>query len=125
MCVCVCVCVRLWVYVCQCICLLGFYGIPTFESYLKPNPFLYKETVLFQIIQFSCKKFLFQVIQFSKTVLIKTTQFIISWVFVYKQLNDKTVLFQTIQFSVEQFQCQKQFYFKQFSLPYKNSSLFK
>ena len=42
-----------------------------------PNPFLYIETVLFQIIQFS-----------------------MSTVFVYTQLNIKTVLFQTIQFSI-------------------------
>ena len=43
-------------------------------------------------------------------------------VFVYKQLNVKTVLLQTIQFSIStQFQCQKQFYFKQFSLAYVHS----
>ena len=33
--------------------LVWFYGIPTFVGYLMPNPFLYKQTVLFQIIQFS------------------------------------------------------------------------
>ena len=33
--------------------LLGFYGISNVESYLMPNPFLYKLTVLFQTIQFS------------------------------------------------------------------------
>ena len=31
-------------------CLFGFYGISTFVSYLMPNPFLYKWTVLFQTI---------------------------------------------------------------------------
>ena len=41
----------------------------------------------------------------------------ISMVFVYEQLNFTTVLFQAIQFSIiTQFQCQKQFYFKQFNL---------
>ena len=36
----------------------------------------------------------------------------------------KTVLFQTIQFSIStQFQCQRQFYFKQFFLAYKNNSI--
>ena len=33
--------------------LLGFYGISTFVGYLMSNPFLYKWTALFQIIQFS------------------------------------------------------------------------
>ena len=45
-------------------------------------------------------------------------QFSLVWVefFVYKKLNVKTVLLKTIQFSIStQFQCQKQFYFKQFS----------
>ena len=37
--------------------------------------------------------------------------------FVYTHLNGKTVIFQTIQFSMsKQFKCQKQFYFKLFSL---------
>ena len=35
------------------VCLFGFYGISMFVGYLMPNPFLYKETVLFQAIQFS------------------------------------------------------------------------
>ena len=42
-----------------------------------PNPFLFKETVLFQTIQFSISTF-----------------------FVYARLNVKTVLFQAIQFSI-------------------------
>ena len=46
------------------------------------------------------KTFLFKVIQFSQIVLIQTTQFNISIVFVHTQLNVKTVLFQTIQFSI-------------------------
>ena len=33
--------------------LFGFYGISTFVGYLMPNLFLYKQTVLFQAIQFS------------------------------------------------------------------------
>ena len=54
------------------------------------------------------------------TVLFQTIQFNISIVFfffVYTQLIVKTVLFQTIQFSIStQFECQKQFHFKQLSL---------
>ena len=34
-------------------CLFGFYGISTFVGYLMPNPFLYKQPVLFQTVQFS------------------------------------------------------------------------
>ena len=33
--------------------LVWFYGISTIVGYLMPNPFLYKQTVLFQTIQFS------------------------------------------------------------------------
>ena len=32
------------------VCLFGFYGISTFVGYLMLNPFLYKQTVLFQTI---------------------------------------------------------------------------
>ena len=47
----------------------------------------------------------------------KKIQFSISKVFGYKLLDIITFLFQIIQFSISiQFQCQKQFYFKQFSL---------
>ena len=46
------------------------------------------------------KTFLFQAIQFSQTVLIKTVQFCKSTVFVYTLLSVKTVLLQTIQFSI-------------------------
>ena len=85
----------------RCICLFGFYDTSTFVSYLMPNPFLYKYTVLFQTIKFSIKtQFNCQIIQFSQTILIQTIQFSVSIVFVYTQLNVKTVLFQTIQFSV-------------------------
>ena len=80
-------------------CLFGFYGISTFVGYLMPNPFLYKESVLFQTIQFS------------QTVLIQIIRFSINIVYVYTQLNFKTVLFQAIQFII-----QKQLHFKQFSL---------
>ena len=38
----VCSCVFACVCVCVCVCVFGFYGIPTFEGYLMPNPFLYK-----------------------------------------------------------------------------------
>ena len=81
------------------------------------------------------KTFLFQAIQFSQTVLIQPIHFSISVDFVYTQLNFKTVLFQTIHFSVSrvlisktvpfqtiqfcistQFDCEKHFYFKLFSL---------
>ena len=47
-----------------------FYGISTIIGYLTPNPFLYKQSVLFQTIQFS-----------------KSTDFL------YTQLNVKTVLY--------------------------------
>ena len=50
--------------------LLGFYGISTSVGYLVSNPFLYKQSVLIQSIQFN-----------------------ISIDIVYTQLNDKTVLF--------------------------------
>ena len=51
----------------------------------------------------------------SKTVLFQAIYWWISTVFVYTQLLVKAVLFQTIQFSIStQFECQKQFYFKQF-----------
>ena len=33
--------------------LVGFYGISIFVAYLTPNPFLCKETVLFETIQFN------------------------------------------------------------------------
>ena len=46
------------------------------------------------------KKFLFQAIQFSQTVLLQTIQFSMRIDFVYSQLNVKTVRFQTIQFSI-------------------------
>ena len=42
MCVCVCVC---WLF--------GFHDMSTFVSYLMPNSFLCKQSVLFQTIQFS------------------------------------------------------------------------
>ena len=79
-----------------------------------PNPYLYKLPVLSQTIQLSMstqvnrpKTFLYQAIQFSQTVLIKTTLFSIRVVFVYTQFNIKTVLFQTFQFSIgTQFKCQ-------------------
>ena len=88
-------------------------GIKTFVGYLMPKPFLYKWSVRFQTIHFSirtlfkCKYkvwmskiFLFQVIQFSQTVLIQTIHFSISIVFVHTQLNVKKVIFQTIQLSI-------------------------
>ena len=70
-----------------------FYGISSIIHHLMPILFLYKGTVLFQTIQFSSqincqKKFLFQTIQFSQTVLIQTIQFSINTV-----LMSKTVLF--------------------------------
>ena len=47
--------------------MFGFYGISTFVGYLKPNPFLYKQSVLFQTIQFSKST-----VSMSKTVLFQT-----------------------------------------------------
>ena len=48
-------------YVCLFVCLFGLYGISTFVGYLMPNPFLYKSTILFQIIstQFNSQKHLY------------------------------------------------------------------
>ena len=62
--------------------------------------------------QFNCpKSFLFQAIQFSQTILFQI-QFTLNTQFRYK-----TVLFQAVQFSIsKQFNSQKYFYFKQFSL---------
>ena len=57
--------------------LFGFYGVSPFIGNVMLNPFLYKEKIQFQTIQFS-----------------------ISIVFVYTHLNVKILLFQTIQFSV-------------------------
>ena len=73
MCVCVCVCeYRDVTVIFYWLALGGFYGISTFEGYLMPNQFLYKETVLFQTNPFSLSKlfnyqkiFLFPPIQFS------------------------------------------------------------
>ena len=75
--------------------LFGFYGISTFVGYLIPNQFLYKLTVLFQTIQFSISiQFVkncmsISAIQFSQTVLIKTIQFRI--VFVYTQCQNSSI----------------------------------
>ena len=87
-------------FICLFVCLFGFCGVSTFVDYLTPNPFLNKWTVLFQTIQFSIittivPKILFNAIQFSQTVL------------------------------KVQSQCQKQFYFKQFSLALVHSLIVK
>ena len=68
------------------------------------------------------KTFQFQGIQFIQTFLIQLIQFSISIDVVSMQLNVKTVLYYTIQFSVVEFQCQKQFHFKQFSSALAHSS---
>ena len=47
-----------------------FYGVSTFVGYLMPNSFLYKESVLFQTIQFSVGT-----VSMSKTVSFQTIQF--------------------------------------------------
>ena len=41
---------------CLVVYLFEFYGISTIVGYLTPNPFLHKQTVLFQTIQFSISK---------------------------------------------------------------------
>ena len=53
--------------------LFRFYGILTFVGHLMPNPFLYKQSVLFQKIQFwistqfNCRKhFYFKLFSFVK-----------------------------------------------------------
>ena len=105
--------------------LVGFYGISTFEGYLMPNPFY----VLFQTIQFSMntqfnyqKHFYFKLFKFSQTVLIQQIQFSISIHFVYTQLKCQNCGILNNSSLVQlQFQCQKQFHFKQFSLAYVHS----
>ena len=80
---------------------LGLYGISTFVGYLTPNPFLFKQSVLVQIIQFcmgsqlNCQKYFY--FKFSQTVLIQVS---ISTDFVYTLLNAKIVLYQINHFSV-------------------------
>ena len=86
--------------------LVGFYGTSTFVGYLMLNlfytkyQFYFKQFNLAWVHSFIVKKFLFKAIQFSQKVLFQIIQFIISIVFVYRQLNVKTVLFQAIQFSI-------------------------
>ena len=55
-----------------------FYVISTFVCYLMPNPFLYKQTVLFQTVQFSIstqfsyqKQFYFELLSLVKQFLFK------------------------------------------------------
>ena len=69
------------------------------------------------------KTFLFQVIQFSQTVRIKTIQFSISVVFDYTQLNVKTILFQTIHFNVGTVSMLKAFLFQTIQFSIQNSSI--
>ena len=102
------------------------------------NPNLYKQTVLFQTIQFSVstnykckylvylsKTFLFQAIQFSQTVLIQTILFSIGVLFVHTKLNVKTLLSQAIQFSVNTVSMTKTVLFQniQFSISMHFSSI--
>ncbi len=68
------------------------------------------------------KTVLFQAIQFSKSSDCSISNSSVQHT--YTVSMSKTVVFQKIQFSIHtQFQCQKQFYFKQFSLAYNNSSI--
>ena len=82
-----------------------FYGVSTFVGYLTPNPFLYKQSVLFQTIQFSMstqfncqKQFYFKlfkqlyiIIQFSVSIvsMSKPVQFQIIQISVSTQFNYK------------------------------------
>ena len=80
---------------------LGFYCRSNFVGYLRPNPFLFKLSVLFQMIQFSmitqfnCQKhFFFKLFSLFKQLYISTLSM------------SKTVQFQTIQFCIStQFEC--------------------
>ena len=75
--------------------LFGFYGISTSVGYfLMPNPFLYKDTVLFQTVQFSLS-----------TLFNCQKHFYFKLFCLFKQFSFK-------QFSL----AYKKFYFKQFSL---------
>ena len=61
-----------------------------------------------------------------KLIRFQTIQFSMNIVFVYKRSNVKTVLLQTMHFSISiHFQCQKQSYYKQFSLAKVQTDLFK
>ena len=79
------------------------------------NQFYFKQFILAWVHTLS-KTFLFQATQFSQTVLIQTIQFSMSIDFVYTQLISKQFYFKQLSFALVQFQCLKQFHFKQFSL---------
>ena len=90
-----------------------------------PTRLFYAKSIFIQTISSAwvlrvSKTFLFQAIQFNQTVLIQPIQFSISIDFVYTQLNvyiKQFSLAQVHSLNVSvQFNCQKHFYFKQFSL---------
>ena len=100
-----------------------------------PNPFLYKWTVVFQIIQFSISK-LFQTIQFSISKLFNAESIFIqmnscisnnSVKHEYTVELSKTFLFQTIQFSqtvlIQTIQLSISIVFVYTQLNVKNSSI--
>ena len=118
-----------------------FYGISTFVCYLIPNPFYTNN--LFYFKQFSLAlvhSLIVKNISISSYTIYSNSSnsansVSISIDFVETQLNVKTVIYQTIQFSVStvsmsktvpfqpiqfsisiQFNCQRYFYFKLFSL---------
>ena len=78
--------------------LFGFYGISTFVGYLTPNPFLYKQSVVFQIIQSSMNTQFIKNISISNYLVYSNSSNSVN--FVYTQLNVKTILYIKIQFSL-------------------------
>ena len=94
---------------------VGFYGISTFVGYLTPNPFLYKQSVLFQTIQFSIstqfychKHFYFRLFK----QLYVTIQLSLNTVSM-----SKNSLFQIIQLSIStQFKCKNGLIVKNISI---------
>ena len=84
----------------------------TKSIFIKINRSIWNNSSKYKYTAYFSKTFLFQAIQFSQTDLIQTINFSISVIFVYTQLNVKTA-----------FHSQKQLFFEQFSLAYKNSSI--
>ena len=79
--------------------------------------FHFKQFSLVWVHSLIVKTFLFQIIQFSQTVVIRLIQFSMGIDFLYTQLYIETVLYETIQFSIStQFKCK-------YSLIVKNISI--
>ena len=89
--------------------LFGFYGISTYVDYSVPNPFYANNQFYFKPFSLAwvhslsktlSKTFLFQTIQFIRTILIQLIQFSISRDFIYTVKCQNSSIYKTIQFSV-------------------------